>query len=65
MACSDHSYRGSADAEWVEEELVPVMVVVGDPDHLIVSPETPETPEGKGSGAVDNDSEDAWQVASI
>lgn len=38
MACSDHSYRGSADAEWVEEELVPVMVVVGDPDHLIVSP---------------------------
>lgn len=65
MACSDDSYRGSADAEWVEEELVPVMVVVGDPDHLIVSPETPETPEGKGSGAVDNDSEDAWQDASI
>ena len=64
-ACSDHSYRGSADDVPVEEELVPVMVVVGDPDHLIVKPEEPETPEGKGAGAIDNDSEEDWQDASI
>ena len=59
LACSDHSYRGDADAGVVEEELVPVMVVVGDPDHLIV------TPSGKGQGAIDSDTKEAWEDASI
>ena len=59
LACSDHSYRGDADAGVVEEELVPVMVVVGEPDHLIV------TPSGKGQGAIDSDTKEAWEDASI
>ena len=50
LSCTDDSYRGTADQDGISSEPMPVMIVVGNPDNVVIS---------RGSGAIDSNT-DEW-----